>query len=101
MRRLERGQRPARVGCPPLPLNSVVGRRIGPQRRINTLPVREAKLLTNRPRRGQNKERSIMKIVVFGGSGLIGTRLVKYLRERVNDGIPASPRTGINAMTGE
>src|SRR4051795_2528638 len=49
---------------------------------------------------GKAIERSSMKIVIFGGSGLIGTRLVKNLRERGNDVIPASPRTGINAMTG-
>jgi uncharacterized protein YbjT (DUF2867 family) len=42
-----------------------------------------------------------MKIVVFGGSGLIGSRLVKKLHEFNHDVIAASPRTGINAMTGE
>src|SRR3954453_11006665 len=42
-----------------------------------------------------------MKIVVFGGSGLIGTRLVKKLRERGNEVIPASPPPGVNTMTGE
>jgi uncharacterized protein YbjT (DUF2867 family) len=63
--------------------------------------VRSAKFLINRPYRGHNKERLMMKIVIFGGSGLIGTRLVRNLRERGNEVIPASPRTGINAMTGE
>ncbi len=42
-----------------------------------------------------------MKIVVFGGSGLIGARLVKNLRESAHEVIAASPRTGINALTGE
>src|SRR4051812_8198769 len=42
-----------------------------------------------------------MKIVVFGGSGLIGARLVKNLHDLNHDVISASPRTGINAMTGE
>src|SRR5258706_5291468 len=42
-----------------------------------------------------------MKIVVFGGSGLIGTKLVKNLRERGHEVIAASPTTGINALTGE
>jgi uncharacterized protein YbjT (DUF2867 family) len=41
-----------------------------------------------------------MKIVVFGGSGLIGTKLVKNLRERGHDVIAASPRTGVDALTG-
>jgi uncharacterized protein YbjT (DUF2867 family) len=42
-----------------------------------------------------------MKIVVFGGSGLIGARLVKNLRESANEIVAASPRTGINALTGQ
>ena len=42
-----------------------------------------------------------MTIVVFGGSGLIGTKLVQNLRELGNEVIPASPRTGIDALTGE
>ena len=42
-----------------------------------------------------------MKIVIFGGTGLIGAKLVKNLRELGNEVIPASPRTGINALTGE
>jgi uncharacterized protein YbjT (DUF2867 family) len=42
-----------------------------------------------------------MKIVIFGGSGLIGTKLVKNLRERGNEVIGASPRSGVNAVTGE
>lgn len=42
-----------------------------------------------------------MKIVVFGGSGLIGSKLVRNLRQRGHDVIAASPRTGINALTGQ
>ena len=42
-----------------------------------------------------------MKLVIFGGSGLIGSKLVRNLRERGNEVIAASPRTGVNAMTGE
>ncbi len=42
-----------------------------------------------------------MKIVVFGGSGLVGAKLVKNLRERGHEVIAASPTTGINALTGE
>jgi uncharacterized protein YbjT (DUF2867 family) len=42
-----------------------------------------------------------MKIVVIGGSGLIGTKLVKRLRERGHDALPASPASGVNTLTGE
>ena len=42
-----------------------------------------------------------MKIVVVGGTGLIGSRLVTNLIEHGHDITPASPRLGINAITGE
>ena len=42
-----------------------------------------------------------MKIVVIGGSGLIGSKLVKLLRERGHEALPASPDTGVNTLTGE
>ena len=42
-----------------------------------------------------------MKIVVIGGTGLIGSKLVTKLRERGHEAIPASPNTGINTLTGE
>lgn len=42
-----------------------------------------------------------MKIVVIGGTGLIGTKLVKNLRERGHDVLAASPKSGVNAFTGE
>jgi len=42
-----------------------------------------------------------MKIVVIGGSGLIGAKLVKRLRERGHEVVAASPSTGVNAVTGE
>jgi uncharacterized protein YbjT (DUF2867 family) len=42
-----------------------------------------------------------MKIVVIGGSGLIGTKLVKKLRERGDEALPASPSSGVNSVTGE
>lgn len=41
------------------------------------------------------------KIVVIGGRGLIGARLVSLLRTHGHEAIPASPRTGVNAITGE
>jgi uncharacterized protein YbjT (DUF2867 family) len=42
-----------------------------------------------------------MKIVVIGGAGLIGKKLVANLRERGHDVVPASRSTGIDVMTGE
>jgi uncharacterized protein YbjT (DUF2867 family) len=42
-----------------------------------------------------------MKIVVVGGSGLIGTKLVKSLRQRGHDVVAASRSTGVNTLTGE
>src|SRR4051794_18602960 len=42
-----------------------------------------------------------MKIVVIGGTGLIGTKLVKLLRERDHEATGASPSSGVNTMTGE
>ena len=42
-----------------------------------------------------------MKIVVIGGTGLIGSKLVAKLTENGHEVIPASPRLGINTITGE
>jgi len=42
-----------------------------------------------------------MKIVVIGGTGLIGSRLVKKLREHGHEAVAASPNTGVNSVTGE
>lgn len=42
-----------------------------------------------------------MKIVVIGGSGLIGTKVVSQLRQQGHQVIAASPSTGIDTITGE
>src|SRR5437588_1398386 len=42
-----------------------------------------------------------MKIVVIGGSGLIGSKLVTKLREHGHETIAASPNSGVNSLTGE
>jgi len=42
-----------------------------------------------------------MKIVVIGGTGLIGSRLVNWLREHGHEAIAASPSSGVNTVTGE
>jgi len=41
-----------------------------------------------------------MKIVVIGGSGLIGSKLVKNLRQLDHDVVAASPSSGVNTITG-
>ena len=42
-----------------------------------------------------------MKIVVIGGSGLIGSKLVRKLREQGHEAVAASPNSGVNSVTGE
>jgi len=42
-----------------------------------------------------------MKIVIIGGTGLIGSKLVTRLREHGHEAVPASPDTGVNTLTGE
>jgi uncharacterized protein YbjT (DUF2867 family) len=43
----------------------------------------------------------VMKIVVIGGSGLIGKKLVSRLQELGHEAVAASPSSGVNAITGE
>ena len=42
-----------------------------------------------------------MKIVVIGGTGLIGSKTVVILRQRGHDVAAASPQSGVNTITGE
>src|SRR3989442_9939767 len=42
-----------------------------------------------------------MKIVVIGGTGLIGSKAVVILRQRGHEVVAASPDTGVNSITGE
>jgi uncharacterized protein YbjT (DUF2867 family) len=42
-----------------------------------------------------------MKIAVIGGTGLIGSRLVKSLRDHGQEVVAASPSSGVNSLTGE
>ena len=46
-------------------------------------------------------EKANVKIVVIGGSGLIGSKVVSQLSERGYDVIAASPNSGVNTLTGE
>jgi uncharacterized protein YbjT (DUF2867 family) len=49
----------------------------------------------------RNSEGFIMKIVVIGGRGLIGSKVATELRAQRHDVITASRRSGVNALTGE
>jgi uncharacterized protein YbjT (DUF2867 family) len=51
---------------------------------------------TARTRKGR-----VMKIVVIGGTGLIGSKLVEKLGKSGHEMLPASPETGVNTLTGE
>ena len=42
-----------------------------------------------------------MKIVVIGGTGLIGSKTIPILRQRGHEAIAAAPNTGVNTITGE
>src|SRR6201993_4033309 len=47
------------------------------------------------------KGRNEMKIIVIGGSGLIGSRVVDKLCAHGHQAVPASPNSGVNTLTGE
>ena len=81
-RRHDGRHEPRAQGHPPRPpAPSTVGRRVPPH--------------------PPNHQRLIMKLVVIGGTGLIGSKLVTTLREHGHDAIAASPDTGVNTLTGE
>jgi uncharacterized protein YbjT (DUF2867 family) len=42
-----------------------------------------------------------MKIVVIGGTGLVGSKLVTKLRTNGHEVVSASPKSGVNSVTGE
>jgi uncharacterized protein YbjT (DUF2867 family) len=42
-----------------------------------------------------------MKIVVIGGTGLIGSKVVEKLKQKGHEAIAAAPSTGVNTITGE
>src|SRR5215472_320982 len=73
---------------------------------INPATSYSPKALTStrdrRLRRSWSKRKeTIMKIVVIGGTGLIGSKLVNKLREHGHEAIAAAPNTGVNTLTGE
>src|SRR4051794_2962036 len=67
------------------------------QRRAASVPSELAG--TTRPRTRDGRYR--MKIVIIGGTGLIGSKLVTRLRRQGHQAVPASPDTGVNTLTGE
>jgi uncharacterized protein YbjT (DUF2867 family) len=42
-----------------------------------------------------------MKLVIIGGSGLVGSKVATRLREQGHEAVPASPDSGVNTLTGE
>jgi len=42
-----------------------------------------------------------MKIVIIGGTGLVGSKVVNKLRDAGHEAVPAAPNTGVNTLTGE
>ena len=42
-----------------------------------------------------------MKIVIIGGTGLIGSKTVERLRKKGHEVLAASPNSGVNTITGE
>src|SRR5213596_2280530 len=54
-----------------------------------------------KPARCESKEKSKMKIVVIGGTGLIGSKTVAILRQGGHEVVAASPNTGVNTITGQ
>src|SRR5215510_5690764 len=42
-----------------------------------------------------------MKILVIGGTGLIGSKTVQKLKEQGHEAVAAAPNTGVNTLTGE
>jgi uncharacterized protein YbjT (DUF2867 family) len=62
--------------------------------------VRSSSMTASHPV-ARHKEGVPMKVVVIGGTGLIGSKLVSRLGEYGHQAVAASPQTGVNALTGE
>ena len=43
----------------------------------------------------------VMKIVVIGGTGLIGSKVVANLKQKGHEALAAAPNTGVNTITGD
>lgn len=51
--------------------------------------------------KGNGSAANVMKIVVIGGTGLIGSKVVKNLRDKGHEVVAAAPSSGVNTITGE
>jgi uncharacterized protein YbjT (DUF2867 family) len=56
---------------------------------------------SNDEQHAEKSKETAMKIVVIGGTGLIGSRVVNKLREQGHEAVAASPNSGVNTVTGE
>src|SRR5690606_29934724 len=72
--------------------------RAPPQRRAGRTPT--ARPDHRRRRRGRHQKGTTMKIVIIGGTGLVGSKLVAKLLSQGHDAVPASPATGVDTLTG-
>jgi uncharacterized protein YbjT (DUF2867 family) len=68
---------------------------------LQGFPVGSGAFSACEPDRRAPNRRKIMKIVVIGGSGLIGSNLVRRLRQSGHEVVAASPKSGVNAITRE
>jgi uncharacterized protein YbjT (DUF2867 family) len=68
---------------------------------LQGLPAGFEALSSHQPDGGPTTGRTVMKIVVIGGSGLIGSKLVGLLRQRGHEVVAASPGSGVNTITRE
>jgi uncharacterized protein YbjT (DUF2867 family) len=57
--------------------------------------------MMNSPIHRQPREGSVVKILVIGGSGLIGSQVIANLTQLGHEAVSASPRSGVNSVTGE
>src|SRR5262249_177639 len=67
----------------------------------NPWAVRSARVRPAALEMSRSKGRRIMRIVVMGGTGLIGSKLVKKLGEHGHEVVAAAPSSGVNSLTGE
>jgi uncharacterized protein YbjT (DUF2867 family) len=74
----------------------VAARLSGPHGRILSLEAFRSKAIGGQKNRGK-----VMKIVIIGGTGLIGTKVAGKLRRKGHEVVPAAPSTGVNTITGE
>ena len=93
MSRAERDRRCPHGGRAPFPADPVTYPRVR--------PVLASAAADDRRQRDHRTKGCIVKVVVIGGTGLIGSKLVAKLGEHGHEAVPAAPNTGVNTLTGE